>query len=203
MVVRATGAATRVGHAAAVRTQTALRDARTAAAEILTDTTRVLVTARQHSRAAIEPVSDRRIERSTLNRADCSSFRVLPRTNSFIGSPTMAFADRNSFCPSKILQHLGLGAAKRALKKPFGAWDAAPAIFSERLGSNRPAARAEALLEFKHLDIAHVGQRPQLLLNDLGHDLIDAHNGDSVLLCGLAPQVESRDIDVGGPQYRA
>ena len=41
-------------------------------------------------------------------------------------------------------------------------------------------------LKFQHFHIAHVGQGPQPLLNQLGHDLINAHNRNDVLLGGLA-----------------
>ena len=42
-----------------------------------------------------------------------------------------------------------------------------------------------------------VGQRTQLLLNGLVHDLIDTDNGNGVLRWGLAAEVEGGDVDVG------
>ena len=64
-------------------------------------------------------------------------------------------------------------------------------------------AIAAASLEFEHLHIPYVGQRTKFVLNGVGHDLIDAHDGNGVLLGGLTSQVESRDIDVGFRQYGA
>jgi hypothetical protein len=42
-----------------------------------------------------------------------------------------------------------------------------------------------------------VRQCTQLLLNGLGHDLIDTDNGNGVLRCGLSAEVEGGDVDVG------
>src|SRR5882757_3317425 len=56
-------------------------------------------------------------------------------------------------------------------------------------------------LESQHFDIPHVGQRTKLVLNGLRQHLIHAHNGDGILLGGLAAQVKSRNIDIGFPQY--
>src|SRR5260370_1662631 len=52
-------------------------------------------------------------------------------------------------------------------------------------------------LKYEHLHIPNVGQRTELLLSSVGHELIDAHNSNGILPCGLTAQVESGGIDLG------
>ena len=58
-------------------------------------------------------------------------------------------------------------------------------------------------LEFEHFHVPYMGQRTELVLNVFWHELIHTHDGNGILTCSLAAQVERRDIDVGLGQYGA
>ncbi len=44
-------------------------------------------------------------------------------------------------------------------------------------------------LKSEYFDIPHVGHHTEPLLNRFGHDLIDTHNGNSVLRCSMPTQM--------------
>jgi hypothetical protein len=54
-----------------------------------------------------------------------------------------------------------------------------------------------ATLEFEHLYVSYVRQCTELVLDGVGHDLVDTDNCNRVLLRRLAAQMEGGDIDVG------
>jgi hypothetical protein len=55
--------------------------------------------------------------------------------------------------------------------------------------------RGGSRLKSQHLHIPHVGQCTKLVLNGVGHELIDAHDGNGILPGGLTTQMESSNID--------